>query len=272
MKSEVFNGSRFWTYFKYDLVQMWRNHMKAAIGIGFSGVIVYFLTAIFYLIFTGSWGGPTAPIRAITFFAAGAFLELYYTRIYGYLTDRRKGSAWLMLPASGFEKWLSMMIMALIILPIVLAVVFLSVDWFMAVLDPTVGHSLLYYAHNGYSAISEALAEANAEYQTLWTPATFVPFLLVSFCFNYLFFLLCGLCFKKNKIINAFIVSIVISIVWSVIMNLFGEPFSYNLSFEEFADAQVFIEHTLTIITIVFGIIALGIAGGIYYRIKTIKH
>ena len=55
-------------------------------------------------------------------------------------------------------------------------------------------------------------------------------------------------------------------------MNLFGEPFSYNLSFEEFADAQVFIEHTLNIITIVFGIIALGIAGGIYYRIKTIKH
>ena len=30
MKSEVFNGSRFWNYFKYDLVQMWRNHMKAA--------------------------------------------------------------------------------------------------------------------------------------------------------------------------------------------------------------------------------------------------
>ena len=40
MTSEVFNGQRFWTYFKYDLTQMWRNHVKAAILIGFSGLIL----------------------------------------------------------------------------------------------------------------------------------------------------------------------------------------------------------------------------------------
>ena len=37
--NETFNFSRFWTYFKYDLKQMWRNHSKAAILIAGAGVI-----------------------------------------------------------------------------------------------------------------------------------------------------------------------------------------------------------------------------------------
>ena len=41
MKSETFNGSRFWNYFKYDLIQMWRNHMKAALGISLAGLVLY---------------------------------------------------------------------------------------------------------------------------------------------------------------------------------------------------------------------------------------
>lgn len=270
MKSEVFNGSRFWNYFKYDLVQMWRNHMKAAIGIGLSGVIIYFLVVLFNLVFSGAWCGPNVGIRVATFVFAGAALEFYYTRIYGYLTDRRKGSAWLMIPASAFEKWLSMMIMALIVLPIVLIVVFLSLDWFMAVIDPTVGNSLLYYVHHGYNAFSDALVEVNAEYETFWTPETFVPVMLASFCFNYLFFLICGICFKKNKILNAILVIILFSIVWSIIMNQFGAPTYY--SFENFSEAQGFIEKTLDTMTLITSILAAGIAGGIFYRIKTIKH
>lgn len=270
MKSEVFNGSRFWNYFKYDLVQMWRNHMKAAMAIGLSGVIVYFLAVLFNLVFSGAWCGPNVGIRIGTFFFAGVVLEFYYTRIYGYLTERRKGSAWLMIPASAFEKCLSMMIMALIVLPIVLAVVFLTLDWIMAVIDPTVGNSLLYYVHHGYNAFSDALVEVNAEYETFWTPETFVPVMLASFCFNYLFFLICGICFKKNKILNAILVTILFSIVSSIIMNQFGAPTYY--SFENFSEAQGFIEKMLDTMTLITSLLAAGIAGGIYYRIKTIKH
>ncbi len=270
MKSEVFNGSRFWNYFKYDLVQMWRNHMKAAIGIGLSGVIVYFIAVILSLTITGAWNGPNIIVRALTFFFAGAALELYYTRIYGYLTDRRKGSAWLMVPASSFEKWLSMMIMSLLILPILLAAVFLVLDWLMCALDPTVGDSILHYAFSGIDSLRTALDQVNEEYNTFWTPGMFVPVFIVSFCFNYLFFLLCGICFKKNKIVNAFLVIILTSIVWTICMSVFGFPTYYN--FEVFAEAELALEKMMTILNIVTGAAAVGIAGGIFYRIKTLKH
>ena len=51
MKSETFNGSRFWNYFKYDLVQMWRNHMKAALGISLAGLVLYVVVISWNLVF-----------------------------------------------------------------------------------------------------------------------------------------------------------------------------------------------------------------------------
>ena len=77
-------------------------------------------------------------------------------------------------------------------------------------------------------------------------------------------------CFKKNKILNAILVIILFSIVWSIIMNQFGAPTYYN--FENFSEAQGFIEKMLDTMTLITSLLAAGIAGGIYYRIKTIKH
>ena len=106
MTNEIFQGQRFWTYFKYDFIQMWRNHVKAAVGIGLAGLIAYFVVVLFNLTFNGTWQGPGIGGRFVVFVLAATALELYYTRIYGYLTEKRKGSAWLMLPASTFEKCL----------------------------------------------------------------------------------------------------------------------------------------------------------------------
>ena len=39
--NEIFDFKRFWTYFKYDLKQAWRNHSKAAIMIGGASAIFY---------------------------------------------------------------------------------------------------------------------------------------------------------------------------------------------------------------------------------------
>ena len=71
MKSEVFNGSRFWTYFKYDLMQMWRNHVKAAILIGFSGLILYVLGISFNALVDKVWQAPSFSARAVVFMIAG---------------------------------------------------------------------------------------------------------------------------------------------------------------------------------------------------------
>ena len=79
MKNEVFNGSRFWTYFKYDLMQMWRNHVKAAILIGFSGLILYVLGISFNALIDKVWQAPSFSARAVVFMIALFALELYQT-------------------------------------------------------------------------------------------------------------------------------------------------------------------------------------------------
>ncbi|MBQ6952848.1 MAG: hypothetical protein IJP81_02940, partial [Bacteroidales bacterium] len=154
MQNEVFNGSRFWNYFKYDATQMVRNHMRAAIGIGLSGLIVYVIVVGFCLLFNGEWTGPGIKARFMVFYVASVILQLYQTRTYGYLTEKRKGSAWLMLPASTFEKWLSMILMTLIVIPVLFLVVSLTTDALVAALDPTVGNSLLYSFSHGMRDIS----------------------------------------------------------------------------------------------------------------------
>ena len=81
MKSEVFNGSRFWTYFKYDLTQMWRNHVKAAILIGFSGLILYILGIAFNAVFNQVWAAPGFGARVSVFLLACFALELVQLRL-----------------------------------------------------------------------------------------------------------------------------------------------------------------------------------------------
>jgi len=270
MQNEVFNGSRFWNYFKYDATQMVRNHMRAAIGIGLSGLILYVIWVGFCLLFQGQWTGPTIKGRFMVFYVAGIILQLYQTRTYGYLTEKRKGSTWLMLPASTFEKWLSMILMTLIVIPILFLVVYLGTDTLVAALDPTVGNSLLYSFGHGMRDLSGQLVNINGEYATSWSVTYFLPSLIVAFCANYLFFLLCGLLFKKHKILGAFVIIFVVSSLFSIVASMLD--IDTHVEINDFAEAELFIRSVLNTVTWISGLIAVGLAGGIFYRLKTLKH
>lgn len=269
MKSEVFLGQRFWTYFKYDLTQLWRNHVKAAVGIGLAGLITYIVFVTFNLIFNGTWQGPGLGARFAVFYIAGAILELYQTRTYGYLTEKRQGSAWLMMPASTFEKWLSMIIITVICLPAIFVLVSLTVDSLLSMLDPTIGASMMASADDALQSLGKGLVEVNDQYATSWSVGTFIPILFASLCANFLFFLLCGLVFKKNKILWAFVVIFAISTLVSIL------SISFDISIdsaEDFASAEQQIRNFLNLSTLTCSLVAAGLAGGIYYRLKTLKH
>jgi hypothetical protein len=271
MKSEVFNGQRFWSYFKYDFVQMWRNNMKASVGIGLSGLILYMVVVIFSLIFGGGWQGPGVIPRFMVFILASAALELYQTRTYGYLTERRKGSAWLMNPASSFEKWLSMIIMTIIVIPIAFLVVYLFTDLIVTSLDPTTGSSMLHTIGGGFREITDELVKVNAEYSTTWSPWAFVPAVLMGCACNFMYFLLCGISFKRYKILYGLVISFVAGLVLSIILSQFGIQY-INMEIQEFSDAEQYIRSVFNISMWATIVITIGLAAGIYYRIKTIKH
>lgn len=277
MKSEVFNGSRFWAYFKYDFRQMWRNHVKASIGIGLSGLILYVLAVLMNLILHGSWQAPSLPARLVIFALAFTALELYQTRTYGYLTDPRKGAAWLLLPASGFEKWLSMLIMTLIVIPIFFLVAALGVDGLLSIADPTYGQPLVTSFTDAFNQLQGKLVEANATYETTWSTGVLAGPALAGFVVNFLFFLYCGIRFKRFKILSAFGILFLFGIASSI---LFSAIFSsgYMTSMEmmvedsDLATAEALIRRFVYWTTIASWGLAALLAFLTYRRIKTLKH
>ena len=126
--NETFSFKRFGTYFKYDITQLWRKHSRAVLLIGFSGVIAYVLCVLFSLLFNQTYQAPGIVGRFVVFAVASIVLELYMTKFYGFLTDKKEGSDWILVPASKTEKYVSMLLNTIIIIPVAFLIVFLGTD------------------------------------------------------------------------------------------------------------------------------------------------
>lgn len=258
MKSEIFNGPRFLSYLKYDLTRMWRTHMKAAIVIGLMGLFGYFISVLFSLIAGQGWSGPGLSARWSLLLAAIVVLQLYQTRTYGHLTDKREGSAFLMLPASTTEKWLSMMLHTLVVVPLLFLVAAFGVDALLTLLDPSLGMSM------AASVFQSDILSLFAEFSEEMPVGLLLSMFIASFCTNFLFFLLCGVCFKKRKIAWAFLIILGISIL----LPIFVQPLTGSVDIENWSEAR----HFLTGLSVALWLIAAALAGGIFYRVKTLKH
>lgn len=272
MKSEVFNFGRFWNYFKYDLKQMWRNHSKPALFIGGMELLLYVVWVLLALVFSGHWSGPGIAARITVFVIAFTVLELYQTRTYGHLTDPQKGSAWLMVPASRLEKFISMMIITLIVIPVVFLVVFFAVDSILALLDPTVGNSIIGLGVNGLQGLMDEMAEMSGSSMIHLSVGSMIWIWIFGFFANFLYFLLCGICFKRYKILGAIGILFLLSILMSIVAAATVPAWSENLVYLEDSQAVDFVAKTFRWFSVWTVVIALGEAVGIYYRIKTLKH
>jgi len=273
MKNEVFCFQRFWTYFKYDLKQMWRNHARPAIFIGGMGLIVYVIWVLLGLLFSGGvWHGPGLAARITVFVVAFTVLELYQTRTYGYLTDQRKGSTWLMVPASTTEKFISMLLITLVVIPVLFLVVFFGIDAILALADPTVGDSIFITALGGFQTLLENLPITTNGIFITPTGGTLIFVTIVSVVTNFLYFLLCGICFKRYKILGGIATIFLFSIVLSIFTAFTLPAWSENLVMLEDTEAARMVINTFRwtmAISILLGIL-FGV--GIFYRLKTIKH
>ena len=271
--NEKFNFSRFWTYFKYDLKQMWRNHSKAAILIGGASAIFYVIWVIFSLVFMQQWHTPPIAARLVIFLLAFAILELYQVRTYGYLTEKKAGSAWLMIPASKAEKYVSMLLITLIVIPFLFVAVYFLIDGFLSLVDPTVGKALLTGAAGTYKELIDGLSVMSDASPITFSTSTIMWYGAVGLFCNFLYFLLCGICFKKNKIVGAiailFLLSTVMSLLSALVVPHFAQGLMDNASEAQLTHALVNIMNGSTVFSI---LLTLGIGWGIWYRIKTLQH
>lgn len=216
----TFKISRFRKYFVYDLKRQWKNIGMLMLIFSLFPIIFYMIYMFFAAMFDGGLmkifigleiDGPAGGTRFGVFAVMSTiFVMLFPSRAYGEITNKEKGSEWLMLPASRLEKFTSMMLISLVVIPLVYVVVYFLSDAFVCLLDKSCGDSLMSFRINKEIGSSDFVIPANG----LWILAS-------SIVGNAIVFLLGGLIFKKWKVVGTVLVLFALQMVFSGLLSVF---------------------------------------------------
>ncbi len=215
----TFKISRFGKYFVYDLKRQWRNIGILMLIFALFPIIFYMLYMFFAAlfdeglmkVFTGiEINGPAIWARFGVFFAmTTVFVMIFPSRAYGEITDKAKGAEWLMLPASRLEKFVSMLLISLVVIPLAYVAVYLLSDAFVCLLDRSCGNSLMSYRINP-STCDDSFLAVNG----FWSLTAIIEE-------NAIIFLLGGLMFKKWKVIGTLLVIFALQLILSGLVSAF---------------------------------------------------
>lgn len=264
--NNFFNISRFGNYFCWDLRNAKNNYGLSLLICGCLPVIVYIVAELLSLIFGLGMDEMFIGIKTAVFGCAVAIVLLTFpVKQYGSLTDKRNGSDWLMIPASTFEKCLSMLLITCLVLPICLFALLCGTDLLLGAIAPNYGASLSLNAGYLLSKFNHSLVAANVSMHL-----GFASYL--SWCENILIFTLGAIFFKKSKVAKTFIAVFFFAMaISSVFFAIFGNLDIDEILFEslDLEKAQFWFNFILNAIyLIIFAALDLGI----YFRIKTLKH
>jgi len=218
--NNTFNLNRFGKYFVYDLKRQWKNIGMLMLIFALFPIIFYMLYIFFAALFDGGFmkiftgieiDGPAGWVRFGVFAVMTTiFVMLFPSRAYGEITDKAKGSEWLMLPASRLEKFTSMMLISLVVIPIVYVVVYFLSDAFVCLFDKSCGDSLMSFRINKEIGSSDFEIPANG----FWImAANIIEYASI--------FLLGGLIFKKWKVVGTALALFVLGMVFSGLLSAF---------------------------------------------------
>lgn len=214
-----FNFGRFGKYFVYDLKRQWKNIGMLVLTFALSPVIFYMLYMFFAALFDGglmklfsgmSIDGPSIWVRfGMAAVMITIFVMLFPSRAYGEITDKAKGSEWLMLPASRLEKYVSMMLVTLLVIPIMYIVVYLLSDGLVCLFDKSCGGALMSFRINDLLRTTDIIIPANG----LWI-------IIANTVQNAIIFLLGGLIFKKWKVVGTLLANFAIGMFFSTLISM----------------------------------------------------
>ncbi|MCQ2140791.1 MAG: hypothetical protein MJY83_00410 [Bacteroidales bacterium] len=266
--NKIFSFDRFSKYFVYDL-----NNAKNTFGIsllisGCLSIIICVFSNFYSLVFSQQLEGMHVAMSITALIAGFAIISIVSPiKIYGGITDKRMGSDWLLIPASTFEKFLSMLIILCVVIPVIFCILFLACDYFLALICKDY-NPILTWASSTFGSLSELI---DSEDGPSFTNAIYLaPWL------NYmeivLPFALGALCFKKAKVGKTIFVLWLLSCVFSAILATaifqVGDFEQIINSFDP-SKAELWVN---LIINVIYIVVIGCLMGGIYYRLKTIKH
>src|SRR5574344_1578545 len=260
--SDFFNFNRFQKVFNYDFKNNISNFGLSALLLACGPLFCYAIASVMsFLLAHYTWmGGPVLSARIGCFVAISiCFLLMFPSKVYGFITDKRAGSSYLMIPASSFEKFISMMLNVLIIFPVFYFALYIGLDYLLCLVDHSCGNSLLVAAQKASSDLYLA---------TNWFLNVSIFRCIISLFEVLLAFLLGAIYFQKRKISGVILVYIALSIVLSSLMfTYFGAT---NLRFDDMViykyASYMWISETVQIR------ITLGVMTCVFFRVKTIKH
>lgn len=235
MKNDVFNFKRFGRYFVTDLRAAISNYGISLLVLAtmilsidlFVGAFTYVTTA------TGYWQGIGIGVRGtLTVIFAVVALISAPAKLYGHLTDKKDGTAFLMLPASTLEKYVSMVLICAVVVPVIYLGLTSIVDALTCLVDPTCGSSLIStygeFKEKFILEMQEAQAEVPINMNGILKMAN--PILYADDIIQWiLFFLLGAIFFKKSKIAktigSVILLSMAVSLIFTPIfvLSTFGQ-------------------------------------------------
>lgn len=294
MKNDIFNFRRFGKYFATDFRTCWANYGLSLLTISLlSPLVLYVIIVTINQIMHNTWDGPDIGLRVFAF--AVAMICMVVTmpvKCYGKITEKQYGSFWLTLPASRLEKFISMILMTCIIVPVSGALLYLGLDALICAFDHTCGQNLF----AGGTELLQRMGEAKDVTLNLIDESITIedatlaqeivrqmnnPWMYIDeiFCFT-LPFLLGAVFFKNGKTVKTFIalfaISTVTGMICSPIMTNWVMEMFNNLNEDPDAILQMFnnklFKNLVLIDTVTDTVTNLALMAGIWFRIKTLKH
>jgi hypothetical protein len=289
MNNDVLNMNRFGRYLVTDIRNAVSRYGISLLVMATISVTGYLLAGFFTMIVGNGWHSLGLAGRFMMMAITTLVLTLSApSKIYGFITDKKEGSSFLMIPASSLEKTISMILVCCVILPLVFFAVYMSLDQIICLIDNRCGDSLIVAINNGREMMLDAFQKLSREteniipdYSSFSSPWIYMDDLAQGF----LLFLLGALIFKSSKSAKTVGCLILFSIALSMILSpiimhgaveRFKEAIENNMTPEELIDSFPFISwaisHAALADFISDTIVNIGLAIAIYFRVRKIKH
>ncbi|MBR4793583.1 MAG: hypothetical protein IK038_07955 [Bacteroidaceae bacterium] len=290
MNTDVLNMNRFGRYLVTDIKNAIARYGVSLLVMATISLTAYLLVGFFTMIVGGGWHSLGEAGRL--FFMGISFVVLTITapaKIYGFITDKKEGSSYLMVPASSLEKTISMILVCCVILPLAFFAVYLSLDQIVCLIDGNCGESLLAAISNGQNILTDAFHKISLEsenvipdYSSLACPWMYLDDIAQGF----LVFLVGALIFKSSKPAKTvgclILLSIVLSMITTpIIMHGAIERFKDAAAMENMTPEELFqsfpflawsMKHAVLLDFLSDTIVNIGLAIAIYFRVRKIKH
>ena len=288
MKKDIFNLSRFGKYFAADIRRCAANYGLPMALISLMGLFTYLLFGTFTLAMDGTWESADGSMRSFAFLLCTCILIVNMpVKCYGMVTDRKEGASWLMIPASTFEKFLSMTIMTAIAVPAVTIGAYLLTDMIICKADPACGTTLLAMIRDLFNLLGNFRISAQMELSEFPAISQFAeqmssPWLYIDDAIQIsLIFLFGAVFFKSGKtsktILSVIVLAMAFSMAATPLMSHIFSSFTADLQMETPENlnnlfSTGLFRHAALIDTVNDTMVNLALLAGIFFRVKTLKH